>query len=244
MDLKTAWGHWSTYLWGAALTLLCLFLTAPDFLLHVLPGFLPLLHGKAALWATAIFGAAGWVSKFIAQAWVADRLARLKARLQRLAHDASGAVKKVAAVGTGGLAAAMLLAAPMIEKWEGERARPYLDAVSVLTVCYGHTGHIENRSYSPAECRAMLNDDMMRSGMTILTCSPKLADHVYAFAAFLSFNFNTGGYCSSTARRLFDKGDYAGSCAQLSRWIFAGGHVLRGLELRRADERGLCEAGL
>jgi lysozyme len=35
--------------------------------------------------------------------------------------------------------------------------------------------------------------------------------------------------------------DWPGACAELSRWDKAAGRQMRGLALRRADERKLCE---
>lgn len=60
-------------------------------------------------------------------------------------------------VAGGGIAAALLLAVPLIGKWEGKRNDPYLDIVGVPTVCYGET-RVEMRRYSDDECKAMLQD--------------------------------------------------------------------------------------
>ena len=65
-------------------------------------------------------------------------------------------------------------------------------------------------------------------------------------AAFLSFAFNVGddAFCRSTLVRKANAGDFDGACAELSRWIYAGGKQLPGLVKRRAAERQLCERGL
>ena len=65
-------------------------------------------------------------------------------------------------------------------------------------------------------------------------------------AALGSFVYNVGEgqFSSSTLLRLLNAGDARGACAQLSRWVFAGGKQLAGLVNRRAAERELCEVGL
>ncbi|WP_405045477.1 glycoside hydrolase family protein [Pseudomonas aeruginosa] len=48
----------------------------------------------------------------------------------------------------------------------------------------------------------------------------------------------------STLLRKLNAGDVRGACAELSRWVYAGGKKLGGLVRRRAAERELCEIGL
>jgi lysozyme len=62
-------------------------------------------------------------------------------------------------------------------------------------------------------------------------------------AAFLSFAFNVGNgnFCGSTLVRKANAGDMRGACAELSRWVYAGGKELPGLVRRRAAERAMCE---
>lgn len=148
---------------------------------------------------------------------------------------------KVAAVG---LAAVLAVSAPIIMKWEGVRHEPYLDAVGVLTVCYGHTSKVERRKYTQAECEALLDADMREANSHVRRCIgvPML---VQIEAALTSLVFNVGprGVCGSTLQRKAKANDWPGACAELDRWRYAGGRVMRGLVLRRADERQLCEFG-
>lgn len=67
--------------------------------------------------------------------------------------------------------------------------------------------------------------------------------HQHEYDAYILFSYNIGGkaFCSSTLVRVLNAGDYAGACAQISRWDRAGGRVVRGLTIRRAEERALCE---
>ena len=67
--------------------------------------------------------------------------------------------------------------------------------------------------------------------------------HQYEFDAYVSFTYNVGvgAFCRSTLVKKLNAEDYAGACAELDRWVYAGGKVLPGLVKRRADERKLCE---
>lgn len=70
----------------------------------------------------------------------------------------------LAAVGGGALAiASALITGPTgNDGLEGVRYDPYQDVVGVWTVCYGHTGKdiMLGKTYTEAECRALLNKDL------------------------------------------------------------------------------------
>lgn len=159
-----------------------------------------------------------------------------------MTSKASGAKVAIA----GGLAAVLALAAPLIIKWEGVRHAPYRDAVGVLTVCYGHTGSDidPRRTYAQVECDAFLQADMIEANRAVSRClaMPKLA-HVEAALTSAAFNIGPKVVCGSTLQRKAQANDWPGACAELDRWKLAGGRELRGLVLRRADERVLCETG-
>jgi len=145
---------------------------------------------------------------------------------------------------TGFSAAAAALAMAVIIKWEGQRFVPYRDPVGVLTVCYGHTGAdiIENKRYTLAECKNLLQHDMAVAAAIVERCLPmSKPDHLQAALVSATFNIGPRVVCGSTLQRRALAGDWAGACAQLERWKYAQGRVLRGLVLRRADERALCE---
>jgi len=145
----------------------------------------------------------------------------------------------------GGIAAALVLAVPLIARWEGKRNDPYLDIVKVPTVCYGET-RVEMRHYSDAECNDMLKGAVKGFAEPVARCTPMIADRPYQLAAAtsLAYNIGVGAYCRSTADRLFDRGDLKGGCKAITRWNSAGGRVVQGLVNRRAAEYRLCVTGL
>lgn len=133
---------------------------------------------------------------------------------------------------------------PLVAKWEGVRYEPYRDAVGVLTVCYGHTGSdiVPGKRYSKAECDQLLQADLAIANEAVNRClpMPKLV-HVEAALTSAAFNLGPKVVCGSTLQRLALANDWPGACAELSKWKNAGGRELRGLVLRRADERAMCE---
>lgn len=146
-------------------------------------------------------------------------------------------------------AAAVALAAPL----EGTRFTAYYDPPGILTVCMGHTGPDidKNKTYTMAECTALMDDDMLKAVNIVEKCQPGLP--VGVAVAFSSAVYNMGSTiaCSttnSTAARMLKAKDYAGACNQLPRWDkakVAGVMItLRGLTKRRSLERDVCLRGL
>ena len=146
-------------------------------------------------------------------------------------------------------AAAIAVAAPLVMLWEGLERDPYRDIVGVATVCYGHTGNVENRRYSVAECKALLERDLAKHEQGIRKCLPaNLPVEVRAAFVSTAYNIGTGAFCGSSMARHANAGNLPAACASLSRWnkVCPGGKCreVRGLTNRRAAERKLCESGL
>lgn len=154
----------------------------------------------------------------------------------------------------GSLVSALLLAILLVMPWEGYSSRPYLDAVGVLTVCYGHTGNIQRREYSRDECERLLHSDLGTAWQIVERCiDAPMTD--YQAAALTSFAFNVGpgaagvkdGLCwlksgfQPRIRKFANASQWPQACAQLQYWVSARGKRLRGLERRRAAEQALCE---
>ncbi|HEY5850872.1 MAG TPA: lysozyme [Lysobacter sp.] len=152
------------------------------------------------------------------------------------------------AVGAGvGLAAVLALAAPLIAKWEGLKYDVYIDPVGIPTVCYGHTGPEVKvgQRYTAAQCDALLEQDMLVANRIVNRCIPGVKP-LGAEAALTSAVFNIGPkvVCGSTLQGYALAHNWTAACAQLDRWKYAGGRVFKGLVLRRAYERAMCERGL
>lgn len=140
----------------------------------------------------------------------------------------------------------------LIKPWEGRSYKPYYDAGGVLTVCDGHTGSDINinKIYTDYECDVMTVKDTVIAERSV-DRGLRVSVPQETKAAFISFEFNTGGFHGSTLQKKVNAGDIEGACNQLSRWVYVDGRVLRGLQNRRIygdayrlSERDLCLAGL
>lgn len=148
--------------------------------------------------------------------------------------------KKLAGVAAAG---AVAIAAVLIPSLEGVEYKPYRDVVGVLTVCYGHTGAdiIPGKTYSEAECKAMLDKDLVPFARSVER-SVKVPASEYQKAALISFSYNVGvkAFESSTLLKKLNVGDSKGACDEMRRWNRAGGKVWKGLINRREVEREIC----
>ena len=148
--------------------------------------------------------------------------------------------KPLAAI-VGTAAVAGLLA--IVPKFEGTKLTTYRDPIGVLTYCTGATEDAQwGKTYSPAECREQLDRDLARHAEGVMACikAPLTAGQKIAFVD-LAYNVGVGAVCNSTLARKANAGDMGGACAELSKWVRAGGQVLPGLVRRRQAERELCE---
>lgn len=144
------------------------------------------------------------------------------------------------------LAATISIATAVVASFEGLRTTAYLDPIGIPTICYGHTATAKiGDSKTPAECKEQLSTDLLIAIQDVES-RVKVDMTVERRAALVSFVYNVGGtkFGSSNLLRKLNSGDPVGACAELSRWVYAGGVKLKGLVIRRAEERELCEVGL
>lgn len=153
-----------------------------------------------------------------------------------------------AKLATAGIAAAVLaLCAPLVAKWEGMRYEAYPDPATggaPWTICYGHTGPEvkPGMKVDKAQCDAWLAIDLAIANEAVNRClpMPKL-EHIEAALTSAAFNIGPKVVCGSTLQQKALANDWPGACRELDRWNKAAGREMRGLTLRRADERALCE---
>jgi lysozyme len=144
------------------------------------------------------------------------------------------------------LAASITVATAVVSFYEGLETDAYYDPIGIVTVCYGHTATAAmGQQLTPQECESLLRDDLS-AAFSAVDRHVNVYLTVERRAALASFVFNVGegAFQRSTLLTKLNAGDTAGACAQLDRWIYAGGKVLPGLVTRRKTERELCELGL
>ena len=152
--------------------------------------------------------------------------------------------KLIAAAGGG----AMLIASLFLggqDGVEGRKYQAYKDVAGVWTVCDGHTGTdiIRKKIYTDEECDRLLWKDLQPAKRTVDSLV-KIPLNEYQRAALYSFVFNVGSdaFSKSTLLRKLNKGDHAGACEEMRRWVYAGGMKWKGLQNRREMERSMCLA--
>ncbi len=140
-------------------------------------------------------------------------------------------------------ASALTLAGVMIPELEGVRYTPYYDVAGVLTVCYGHTGKdiVPGKRYTPAECGAMLDQDLQPFARAVERAVTVPADE-YQKAALITFTYNVGitAFQRSTLLRELNAGHFERACEGLKKWTWAGGRQWKGLMNRREVEYEVC----
>ncbi|MCX8521231.1 MAG: glycoside hydrolase family protein, partial [Rhodoferax sp.] len=121
--------------------------------------------------------------------------------------------------------------------------------VGILTVCYGHTGSVQQgREYSMGECMGLLTADMQEALEIVTKAHPEAPERVLVAFSDAVFNIGpkiaTDSQASSAARFLYAK-QWDAACEQLPRWNkanVAGMLVpLPGLTARRQKELEFCK---
>lgn len=151
-------------------------------------------------------------------------------------------------IGMLGLIAASILYT-YTPKEEGTEYKAYQDIVKVWTICNGDTYGVKpGMVETPEGCQKRLEKQLIAHSEPVLQCTPSLAmpgrDYQRAAAADTAYNIGTGGWCTSSMDREFDKGNWIAGCDALLKWNKAGGRVVRGLDLRRKRWRQVCLTNL
>lgn len=143
------------------------------------------------------------------------------------------------------LGLAWWIALRLIRRHEGLSLAPYFCPAGLLTVGYGHVilpHEIDLRGgVTEAEAEALLLRDLAWSMAAARDVGRRLGDWQAAALASLIFNIGAAAWKDSTIRRLVMAGDMAGAAAEFGRWIKAKGKPLKGLIVRREDERRVFE---
>lgn len=130
----------------------------------------------------------------------------------------------------------------LIKRWESFQPKAYKCPAGVWTIGYGHTGDVKpGMTVTEHQAEAILGLDLEKFEEGVDGLAKGLALTSNQFSALVSFSFNVGitALANSTLLKKLRKGDLKGAQAEFARWNKAGGKVLKGLTLRRADEAEL-----
>lgn len=144
--------------------------------------------------------------------------------------------------GAAGFAAALAIAAPMVYSFEGERNRVYRDVVGIATYCVGETSHPDwSKTYSHEECMSLLGGRLEEFNDAIDRCiHVPLTAHQRAASLSFVYNLGAGAYCNGSVARNFNAGRPTEACDGMLQYNHANKRVIRGLTIRRQQERKVC----
>ena len=138
----------------------------------------------------------------------------------------------------------------LIKHHEGVRSCPYRCPANLWTVGVGHLigdgkslPDSWNRTFSQEEIDGILKSDLRRFELGVHKMLPNVPLRQHEFDAIISFCFNLGLGCfqRSTLRQALLRGDKKAAMESLVKYCRAGGKILRGLQIRRLDEKALFE---
>ena len=138
----------------------------------------------------------------------------------------------------------------IIKTFEGWSPSVYVCPAGVPTIGYGSIWSLDGKrvtmahpNISKAEGQTLLQRELHHIQRAIgqLVHVP-LNTNQYSALASWTFNLGSGRLQSSTLRRKLNRGDYEGTSAEFPKWRRAGGKILKGLVIRRAEERELFDS--
>ena len=135
----------------------------------------------------------------------------------------------------------------IVKHYEGFSATVYLDPGDIPTIGYGSTYDCKGKRVTMSHKRITEEEGAQLLARDLGVAERAVIRNVWAhlndneFSALVSFTYNLGGGAlqRSTLRRMLNRGDRMDAADEFPKWRRAGGRILRGLVLRRADERQL-----
>ncbi|HII3727952.1 TPA: lysozyme [Pasteurella multocida] len=129
---------------------------------------------------------------------------------------------------------------------EGCYTKPYQCPADVLTVGIGTTNAVEkidrNKIYTLEEIAYLFKEGVKQAEKCVNEHAngKQLPQGAFEALTSITFNVGCGKMQKSTLFRMAKQGYTPQMCDQFSRWVYAGGQKMRGLEIRREKERQLC----
>ncbi|MBK5145858.1 lysozyme [Budviciaceae bacterium BWR-B9] len=131
-----------------------------------------------------------------------------------------------------------------IKAFESLRLGAYLCPADVWTIGYGHTDGVKRGDLISADqAERFLKGDVIKfeQDITRLVKVPLTQGQFDALVSFV-FNVGTRAFSNSTMLRKINARDFAGAANEFSRWVYANGKRLAGLERRRRAEKKIFES--
>lgn len=126
---------------------------------------------------------------------------------------------------------------------EGVSLETYLDPVGIQTYCIGSADFkgTAKKSYTEDECVEIFVKDWIKHEKELDSLKlPYSSDWQRAALTDFTFNVGIGNVRSSTLVSLIRQEKHESACEQLTRWVYAGGKILKGLVTRRENTIPYC----
>jgi len=139
----------------------------------------------------------------------------------------------------------------LIKHHEGVRLKPYQDCVKLWTVGVGHLiGDGKslppewNKVFTMEEVDGILRKDLARFEQGVSKfCPVQLTQGEFDALISFSFNLGLGVLQRSTLRQKILRNDKKGAAEEFTKYVRAGGKIIKGLVTRRNDEKQLFLGG-
>ncbi|WP_395391515.1 hypothetical protein WBP07_12765 [Novosphingobium sp. BL-8A] len=132
--------------------------------------------------------------------------------------------------------------------------KAYLDIAGVATACDGLTKYKGKpirmgMSFTEAQCASMLEEELVAHAKIVMACTAWDKERQpHQIFASVSMDYNTGGWCGSTAAKRVASGNVAGGCEALLMWnkstVNGRKVAVPGLTKRRNREREYCRTNV
>lgn len=112
----------------------------------------------------------------------------------------------------------------------------------VPTIGFGTTEGVKmGDSITPPKALVRALMDVQKFEGPVKACiTVPLTQYEYDAAMSLAYNIGPTAFCKSTVVKRFNAGQYAAACDAFTMWNKVKGTVVRGLEVRRQEERAKC----
>lgn len=131
----------------------------------------------------------------------------------------------------------------LIKEYEGCELKAYPDPGTggePWTIGVGHTGGVKRDDVITQEkADDLLRSDLHRFEQAVSNLAPNTTQSQFDALVSLAFNIGEGNLAKSTLLKKHNAGDYTAAAVEFSRWVHAGGKIMKGLVRRRGAERDL-----
>lgn len=130
----------------------------------------------------------------------------------------------------------------LLAQAEGCRRDAYRCSANVWTAGIGHTIYVKpDSSLSDQQIAENFLGDVIRAETAVKNCiNTRLTQFQYDAFVSLAFNIGSPAFCNSMLVKEANAGNINAACQELSRWVYASGKRIPGLEDRRQRELKYC----